>query len=479
MAVEETIRVRFAPSPTGTLHIGNARTALFNFLFARKNQGVFILRIEDTDIKRSEREYEENLIEDLKWLGIIWDEGPDVGGLFGPYRQSERKEIYESYLDRLRSKGLIYPCYCSEDELKREREEQLARGLPPRYSGKCRSLTEKERASLEKEGRIPSWRFRIEGGEIAFKDIIKGEMHFNTSLMGDFIVLRSTGHPSYNFAVVVDDIEMQVTHVIRGEDHLSNTPRQILLYNAFDAKPPLFAHHSLLFGPDGTKLSKRHGATSVKEFREKGILPEALCNYLALIGGSFEPGKEVYNLSELIKVFDLKKAGKSSAMFDEKKLEWINSRHIRMTSPDKLLEMARPFILRAGIDLNTRSLAWQIKMIESIRDNISYLQDVPKFIDFLFAEKVSYDKKASELLLRSESKEVLNRILPLLDKLPDSYEKRVEFWINLPKRLNLKIGKVYLPLRAAITGSLIGGELVKILSLLEGSELKKRIEEVI
>ncbi len=273
-------RVRFAPSPTGELHVGNARTALFNWLYARHYGGKLILRIEDTDRERTRRAYENNLLEDLKWLTLDWDEGPDRAGAVGPYRQSERLELYDAFLKRLIQEGKVYPCYCTEEELELERTALLSRKMAPRYLGKCRNLTQAQRRKLEAQGRKPTYRFRVESGTIAFHDGIRGAMKFEGEAIGDFIIVRSTGIPAYNFAVVIDDHFMEISSVIRGEDHLSNTAIQLMLYRAFDFDPPEFAHHSLILGKDRTKLSKRHGSVSVREFREQGILPEALLNYL-------------------------------------------------------------------------------------------------------------------------------------------------------------------------------------------------------
>jgi glutamyl-tRNA synthetase len=284
-------RVRFAPSPTGELHIGNARTAFFNWLYARHHGGKLVLRIEDTDRQRSTRAFEARVIDDLKWLSLDWDEGPDGKGEVGPYRQSERLELYESFLKSLQKDGRVYPCYCTEDELEVERTSLLSRKMAPRYMGKCRNLTEADRRRLEAQGRRPTWRFRVSQGAVLFQDLIRGTMKFEGEAVGDFIIVRSNGTPAYNFAVVIDDHFMEISTVIRGEDHLSNTAIQLMLYGALGFEPPEFAHHSLILGKDRTKLSKRHGSVSVREFREKGILPEALLNYLALLGSSIGEGR--------------------------------------------------------------------------------------------------------------------------------------------------------------------------------------------
>lgn len=287
--MENKTRVRFAPSPTGELHVGNARTALFNWMFARHEGGRFILRIEDTDESRSDSAYQTSLLEDLKWLGLTWDEGPDIGGDYGPYRQSERLDLYEAHLKKLVDADLVYPCYCTEDELEEERQTLILAKRMPRYLGKCRNLGAGEREALAASGRKPSYRFKVPQTTIEFHDLIRGPMRFEGEAMGDFIIVRSNGMPAYNFAVVIDDHRMSVTHVIRGEDHLSNTALQIMLYRAFGFEEPTFAHHCLILGRDHAKLGKRHGSVSVGEFRRQGFLPEALVNYLGLLGSSL-PG---------------------------------------------------------------------------------------------------------------------------------------------------------------------------------------------
>ena len=287
----EKPRVRFAPSPTGDLHVGNARTALFNWMFARHHGGEFILRIEDTDSVRTSKDSERRILEDLAWLAIDCDEGPGRGGEKGPYHQSERLDLYDHYLTKLLRAGCVYPCYCTEEELEAERADLVFRKMMPRYMGKCRNLSDSDRKILADQGRQPSYRFRVATGWIEFKDLIRGAMKFEAAAMGDFIVVRSNGIPAYNFACVVDDHLMNVSHVIRGEDHLSNTALQLLIYQSLDFKPPLFAHHSLILGKDRSKLGKRHGSVAVREFRERGILPEVLLNYLSLLGGSFGSGE--------------------------------------------------------------------------------------------------------------------------------------------------------------------------------------------
>ncbi len=345
-----TQRVRFAPSPTGHLHVGNARTALFNWLLARGQGGTFILRIEDTDAERSTAASEASILEDLRWLGLDWDEGPDAGGAYGPYRQSERLELYRSYAEDLLTRGRAYRCFCTPEQLEQERQAALAASQPPKYSGRCRALPAEEVARRLAAGEAAAIRFAVPvDRDVTFSDIVRGEVTFNTAVIGDPVIVRSDGRPAYNFAVIIDDALMKVTCVIRGEDHISNTPRQVLLYEAFGFPPPSFAHLSLVMGPDHAPLSKRHGATSVSEFREKGILPEALVNYLALLGWSPGEGEELLPATELARRFDLGKVSHSAAVFDTDKLAWMNRHYLKAAEPSRVAALAMPSFVRAGV----------------------------------------------------------------------------------------------------------------------------------
>jgi glutamyl-tRNA synthetase len=300
------MRLRFAPSPTGLLHVGNARTALFNWLLARGGGGTFILRIEDTDVERSTPESEAGILEDLRWMGLTWDEGPDVGGPRGPYRQSERLDLYASYARRLIEQGAAYYCFCPAEQIEADRRAAMEAGRPPKYSGRCRDLSRGESGARVSSGEAAVIRFRVpEGRDVVFQDVVRGEVRFSTEVIGDPVLVRSDGNPAYNFTVVIDDVLMDITHVIRGEDHISNTPRQVLLYEALGFRPPVFAHLALVLGPDHAPLSKRHGATSVAEFRARGYLPEALVNYLALLGWSPGGGDELLDIHELARRFAL------------------------------------------------------------------------------------------------------------------------------------------------------------------------------
>lgn len=345
------MRVRFAPSPTGRLHVGNARTALFNWLLARGQGGTFVLRIEDTDAERSTRASEDGILEDLRWLGLTWDEGPDAGGHAGPYRQSERPALYAAHAQALIEAGHAYWCFCSAAQLEQERAAALAAGAPPKYSGRCRGLSRDAAEARRAAGEPAAIRFAVpQGREVVFDDQVRGAVNFDTGVIGDFVIVRSDGGPAYNFAVVVDDALMAITHVIRGEDHISNTPRQLLIYEALGFAPPAFAHLSLVLGPDHAPLSKRHGATSVHEFRARGYLPEALVNYLALLGWSPGDGEELMTMDEMARRFDIARVSHSAAVFDTDKLAWMNRHYMKVCEPGRLVDLALPWFASAFPD---------------------------------------------------------------------------------------------------------------------------------
>ncbi len=381
------MRVRFAPSPTGHLHVGNARTALFNWLLAHGKDGTFVLRIEDTDTERSTRESEAGILEDLRWLGLEWDEGPDVGGLHGPYRQSERVHLYASYANELIAGGHAYYCFCSPGKLEDDRKGDLAAGRPPKYHGTCRDLPAEETRARMASGERPVIRFRVpEQVEVSFQDLVRGDVSFSSDVIGDPVLVRSDGRPAYNFAVVIDDALMEITHVIRGEDHISNTPRQVLLYQALGFTPPEFAHLSLVMGPDHTPLSKRHGATSVAEFRERGYLPEALLNYLALIGWSPGGGEELLPIQELARRFALEDVGHSAGIFDQEKLGWMNRHYMKEAPPARLAgEAVRYFLKRGYLRRHTdEAMQFLISVLPMAVGSVDRLEEIPDRLRFLF-----------------------------------------------------------------------------------------------
>ncbi len=455
------IRVRFAPSPTGFVHVGNARTALFNWLLARKSGGSFILRIEDTDVERSTKEYEEQLLQDLRWLGLDWDEGPDVGGPYGPYRQSERLHLYREHALKLIEEGKAYYCFCSPEELEEERKKALQEGRPYIYPGKCRNISLEEAKRRVEEGEKASVRFKVpEKGTLEFNDLVRGRLSFDLSLIGDFIILRSNGMPSYNYAVVIDDHYMKITHVIRGEDHISNTPKQILIYEAFGWEKPEFAHLSMVLGPDRSRLSKRHGATSLSQFRQEGYLPEALMNYLALLGWSPPDGKELLTRGELVEKFSLDRVSRASAVFDYGKLRWLNHQHMRLLSPEKLAERLLPFVEEKLLHPDRDFLRL---CAELLLDSSYTLKEMAlQIFSLLEFEPVAKDEGASQAL-EGKGREV---ILAFAGKVKQG--RKVEQVLReVSKEVGVKGRELYLPLRVAITGASQGLELQSVFKIIK------------
>jgi nondiscriminating glutamyl-tRNA synthetase len=460
-------RVRFAPSPTGELHVGNARTALFNWMFARHYGGVFVLRIEDTDESRSDVSYQVNLLNDLNWLGLDWDEGPQKNGSYGPYKQSERLDIYKEHLQKLIDADLVYPCYCTEAELDEERQALILSKRMPRYMGKCRNLTQDERKKRENEGRKPSFRFKVIPQIIEFEDLIRGAMKFEGEAIGDFIIVRSNGMPAYNFAVVIDDYLMNITHVIRGEDHLSNTALQIMLYRAFGFTPPTFAHHSLILGKDRAKLSKRHGSVSVGEFRNQGILPEALINYLGLLGSSFTDGREVLSREEMIAGFALERASKSGAIFDEEKLHWLNAIYIRNCKTEDLIDRLKPFLEKSGLKDDTINSEWFKQIVELVKIELTTLAEIGSHIDIFFDDKYEITAEAKQILESESASKVINAFGEYLKIAADNPQEIYVAAIKYTKEKTSAKGKeLFMPIRAAITGNVHGPELDKVFAIL-------------
>ncbi len=446
---QKSVRVRFAPSPTGHFPVGNARSALFNWLFARKQGGVFILRIEDTDSSRSSKEYEGEIFAGLRWLGIEWDEGPDAGGEYGPYRQSERQDIYKKYLKALLDTGKAYYCYCTKEELDGERQTLLSQGLPPKYGGHCRNL------QSFPSGKLPQViRFKTPESQVEFKDMIRGKVTFDAGLFGDLAIAKDTETPLFNFAGVIDDELMQITHVIRGEDHLSNTPKQILLARALGFRDLSYAHLPLLLAADRSKISKRNGAISLLEYREKGYLPEAILNFLAFLGWHPTHDKEVLTIDELIQQFDLGRVQKAGAVFDEEKLLWLNREHLRALPDDELTERLLPFITRENKNVEVRKPLLK-KIIAIERDRMKTLATAAADIRFFF-ELAEYP---TSLLLQwqnaaaEDAGSILRAVLDSILKIPE-----VDFTLEA---LNASLapliaekgkGAVLWPMRVALSG---------------------------
>jgi nondiscriminating glutamyl-tRNA synthetase len=474
----EKSRVRFAPSPTGDLHVGNARTALYNWLFARHTGGAFVLRVEDTDRDRNSAVFERNILDDLKWLNLAWDEGPDRGGPLGPYRQSERLDLYGDHLERLREKNLIYPCFCTEEELEAERASLIARGMMPRYTGKCRELDAKTRARLESEGRKPASRFKVGRGVVEFTDLIRGPMRFDSGSIGDFIVVRSTGVPAYNFAAVVDDHLMAITHVIRGEDHLSNTALQIMLYRSFGYDPPEFAHHGLILAGDRTKLSKRHGAVTVREFQARGFLPEALFNFLALLGSFYGEGREILSPDELIERFSLDRVGKGGAVFDEEKLAWVNRHYIHHAGADRLVALLDPFAKSRGYDTGRMDGSWLATVVDAAKHNAASIEEIADYLDVFTDGKYTMSPEAAAILATEESKEVLKALADTLGGTGEKDEADFQAVMTAVKKVTGLSGKrLFMPVRAALTGRMSGPELDRVFAILGRKSMLRRLQQ--
>ncbi|MGO8987311.1 MAG: glutamate--tRNA ligase [bacterium] len=471
------VRVRFAPAPTGLLHIGNARTALFNFLFAKRNQGRFVLRIEDTDLERSSDTSIDRILEDLEWLEISWDEGPDRDGPVGPYRQSQRMAIYRELADRLSQEGKSYKCFCSEERLETLRKEQLSKGKMPRYDGRCRSLSSEEIAKMEASGLHPVLRFQVGRGQILFDDLIHGKMNFDSAGIGDFIIVRSDGMASYNFACVIDDHSMRITHVIRGEDHLSNTPRQILLYQALSWQPPLFAHHPLILGPDRSPLSKRHGATAVSQYREEGFLPEALENYLILLGWTPPSGREMLSFERMAEEFSIHDVSKNAPVFDRKKLEWLNSVYIREKEEGPLSEILIPCLQKAGIRTDQIDRQWLNQVLGVLKENIVVLSQVEEYLGIFFDEKFFFEEGAKTLLRDPGNRETLRSVLGVAEAWPEfTSGEQISLLSQLEKKTGRKGKSLYAPLRAAVTGKTRGPELARTLPILGKERIMRRLK---
>ncbi len=472
------MRLRFAPSPTGYLHIGNARTAVVNYVIARKFNAAYVLRIEDTDMERSSAESESSILGDLTWLGIRWDEGPGAGGEYGPYRQSERFDIYRDYTRRLIESGKAYHCYCSAGELDAMRGEAQAAGRPFVYPGKCRRLTDAEKRRYESEGRAPTVRFHVpEGHSIEVNDLIKGRVLFGSeNIGGDFIIVRSDGVPMYNYIVIIDDALMKISHVIRGEDHLTNTPKQIMIARALDLPVPQYAHIALVLGPDRAKLSKRHGITSVDMYRREGYLPEALVNYLAMLGWATESGSEIMPVDEIARQIEIGGMARSAAVFDFQKLRWMNGVYIREYPLERIIGLFGPYLTEAGYRDGEIEPVHLARVIDLVRGNCEVLSDIVGYARIFFDEMVEPDDKAAQLLSEEDSKKAIAAARGL--KLSSIESERLAGALidEIKRETGFKGKKLYMPLRAALTGTLSGPELDKAIPLIGAERCIKRLE---
>lgn len=459
--MSKPLRVRFAPSPTGHLHVGNARTALFNWLLSRGQGGTLILRIEDTDAERSTLASEQSILQDLRWLGLDWDEGPDAGGPHGPYRQSERLQLYLSYARDLIARDKAYFCFCSPEQLEAERQAAFASGQPPKYSGRCRAVPFEDASKRIAAGEAAAIRFRVpEHRDVTFDDIVRGDVTFSTDVIGDPVILRSDGRPAYNFAVVVDDALMEVTCVIRGEDHISNTPRQVLLYEALGFDPPRFAHLSLVMGPDHAPLSKRHGATSVSEFREQGILPEALVNYLTLLGWSPGEGQEILPADEMARRFELANVSHSAAVFDTAKLEWMNRHYLKDADPARVSALALPTFLARGFVRHETDLARQYieSLLPMALGSVDRPRDIADRVAFIFDWQV--DQAAALVQAEADGAAIItalaDELWPVGPLTKDAFRAAAG---RVKDKTGFKGRALFHPIRVALTGLESGPEL--------------------
>ncbi|MGE5507199.1 MAG: glutamate--tRNA ligase [Chitinophagales bacterium] len=479
------VRVRFAPSPTGYLHVGGARTALFNWLFARHFGGTFILRIEDTDQQRSTEESVQAILDGMNWLGLDWDEGPGVGGPYGPYFQTERLAQYQAYAERLMKAGRAYKCYCSPEELEARRQALLAAGQAPKYDRACLGLSEEECRRREAEGRKPVIRFRaLDDGQTVINDLIRGRIVIDNSTLDDFVLMKSDGMPTYNFAAVIDDAAMEITHVIRGDDHISNTPRQIQVYEALGLPLPQFAHVPMILGPDKTRLSKRHGATAVGQYKEQGYLPEAMVNYLALLGWSLNATETLFSREQLVKYFTLERCSKNPAVFDLKKLEWMNGVYIRQTPTDKLAELVLPFLTAEGVVTEKQAVEpgfreYLRKVAELQQTRLKRLDEFVSASRYFFADPELGEGLADavrEQLAKPYVAAALTHLSAKLEALPEFGHAEVEqAFGETMADLGLGTGELIHPVRAALTGQKVSPGIYDVVLVLGRETVLRRL----
>jgi nondiscriminating glutamyl-tRNA synthetase len=480
------IRVRYAPSPTGHLHIGNARTALFNYLYARNQGGKFIIRIEDTDLKRNIEGGEQSQLHYLKWLGIEWDESIDVGGGYGPYRQSERIAIYDEYTKQLFEKGLAYKCYCTEEELEADRAAQMERNETPKYSGRCRHLSEEDRAQFEKEGRKPSIRFKVPNDKVLrFDDMVKDEVSFESDGFGDFVIVKKDGIPTYNYAVVIDDHLMKISHVLRGDDHISNTPKQLLIYDAFGWEPPVFGHMTLIVNESRKKLSKRDESIIqfIEQYEELGYLPEALFNFIALLGWSPAGEEEIFSKEEFIEKFDADRLSKSPALFDRQKLTWMNNQYMKKAEIDRVIDLALPHLIKAGKvkeDRTAEEDTWVKSLISLFQEKMSYGAEIVEMSGLFFQDELVFEEEAKEVLAGEQVPEVMRAFLQEIDSLEEFTAPQIKAAVKaVQKGTGHKGQKLFMPIRAAVTGQTHGPDLMLAMELLGSEKVKARVANLL
>ncbi len=478
------VRVRFAPSPTGYLHIGGARTALFNWLFARKMGGKLILRIEDTDVARLKEDSVSQILTSLKWLGINWDEGPEVGGDYGPYYQSERFDIYRKYCQQLVDEGKAYYCFCTPEELEAQREKQRQAKQPFRYARTCRDLTPEEVKARIDAGASYSVRLKIPAeGSVVVHDLIHGDVTFNMDQYDDFVIMKSNGIPTYNFAVVIDDHLMGMTHVMRAEEHLSNTPKQLLVYQAFGWEPPKFGHMSMILAPDRSKLSKRHGATSVEEFRSQGFVAEAIVNYLTLLGWGPGDEREIFSLQDTVELFELEQMSKKAAIYDTKKLTWMNGQYLSELPLEKILPEVKPFFVKDGyVDEAwfAENEEYFAKLVDTVRVRVKTLQEIADASDYFFKDVESYDEKGVAKHFKPETVALLEECIAAVEA-DDVYslETTEAAYNKIAADNNLALGKVIHPTRLALTGRTVSPGMFDVMVLLGKEKTLARLHKAV
>ncbi|QTN01302.1 glutamate--tRNA ligase [Sediminibacillus dalangtanensis] len=480
------VRVRYAPSPTGHLHIGNARTALFNYLYARHLGGKFIIRTEDTDEKRNVAGGEESQLSYLKWLGIEWDEGADIGGDYGPYRQTERLELYQKYVDELLERDLAYKCYMTAEELEQEREEQKANGQVPKYSGAHSNLSEEEIQQFEAEGRQPSIRFRVpKNVTYKFNDIVRGDITFDSSDFGDWVIVKKNGIPTYNFAVAIDDHLMKISHVLRGEEHISNTPKQMMIYDAFNWEPPKFGHMTLILNENRKKLSKRdeHILQFIEQYKNLGYLPEALFNFITLLGWSPVGEEELFTKQQFIEMFDPDRLSTSPAIFDPQKLKWMNNQYIKAADFDHVVKLALPHLIHAErlpADMEKEQEDWALELIGLYKEQLNYGAEIVELTELFFREEIQYSEEALEVLNEEQVPEVLSVFADKLEASDDFTPDAIKAEIKATQKETKQKGKkLFMPIRVATTGQVHGPELPNSIHLLGKDTVLARLRSAI
>ncbi|MBC1780026.1 glutamate--tRNA ligase [Listeria booriae] len=483
MSEAKRVRVRYAPSPTGHLHIGNARTALFNYLFARHNDGDFVIRIEDTDQKRNIENGESSQLENLAWLGMDWDEGVDKGGNYGPYRQSERQHLYDPLIEQIVAEGKAYKCYCTEEELEAEREEQKANSMMPRYSGKCRHLTAEQRAQKEAQGLKPSIRYAVQPGKTyTFNDMVKGDVSFESDGIGDFVIVKKDGIPTYNFAVAIDDHLMEMTHVLRGDDHISNTPKQLMIYEAYGWEPPTFGHMTLIVNESKRKLSKRDESIIqfIEQYKDLGYLPNALFNFIAMLGWSPEGEDEIFSKEEFIKFFDPKRLSKSPALFDTHKLTWVNNQYVKQLDLEQVVNLCLPHLVKAGLVSATADadeLAWVHKLVSLYHEQMSFGAEIVELSAMFFTDDVEFDEEEKEVLAGEQVPEVLAAFKEEMATIEPFAADEVKVAIKRVQKATGAKGKgLFMPIRVAVTGEMHGPELPQSIEVLGREKVVNRLE---